>query len=83
VNVNSIDTWMLWDSGNTMSRITLMFAQIANIKVNKLLDPHTLQLGTVYYGCQRAHSDPPRTTASPDDIQLHFQLQNHSPPPSI
>ncbi|KAF9441646.1 hypothetical protein P691DRAFT_790882 [Macrolepiota fuliginosa MF-IS2] len=47
VNINGIDAWMLWDSGSTMSRITLTFAQIANIKVNELLDPHTLQLGTV------------------------------------
>ncbi|KAF9452315.1 hypothetical protein P691DRAFT_784473 [Macrolepiota fuliginosa MF-IS2] len=47
VTINGIDAWMLWDSGSTTSGITPMFAQIANVKVNELLDPHTLQLGTV------------------------------------
>ncbi|KAF9440766.1 hypothetical protein P691DRAFT_686537, partial [Macrolepiota fuliginosa MF-IS2] len=47
VNVNSINTWTLWDSDSTTMGITPQFAQVVNIKVNKLMDPHMLQLGMV------------------------------------
>src|SRR5271156_4442891 len=42
-----MEAWMLWDSGSTTTGITPTFAQVANIQVDTLLDPHILQLGTV------------------------------------
>jgi hypothetical protein len=47
VNVGGIDTWTLWDSGSTTTGITPTFAQVANILVFPLNDPHVLQLGTI------------------------------------
>jgi len=47
VRVKGIDAWTLWDSGSTTSGITPVFAHIAGIEVNELVDTHTLQLGTV------------------------------------
>ncbi|KXN92730.1 hypothetical protein AN958_10750 [Leucoagaricus sp. SymC.cos] len=47
IDINGIGAWMLWDSGSTTMGITPSFAHIAGIKVHDLMDPHTLQLGTV------------------------------------
>lgn len=47
VKVGGLEAWALWDSGSTTTGITPTFAHVAKIKVNELLDPHTLQLGTV------------------------------------
>ncbi|KAF9545923.1 hypothetical protein CPC08DRAFT_649240 [Agrocybe pediades] len=47
VNVAGMDAWTLWDSGSTTTGITPTFAQIADIEVDTLLDPHILQLGTI------------------------------------
>ncbi|KAH9474193.1 hypothetical protein JR316_0013508 [Psilocybe cubensis] len=46
VNVAGMDAWTLWDSGSTTSGLTPAFAQIADISVDTLIDPHILQLGT-------------------------------------
>ncbi|KAF9456028.1 hypothetical protein BDZ94DRAFT_1144566, partial [Collybia nuda] len=46
VKVNGQDAWTLWDSGSTTTGITPAFAQVANIPVFALEDPHILQLGT-------------------------------------
>ncbi|PPQ85960.1 hypothetical protein CVT25_001693 [Psilocybe cyanescens] len=45
-NVAGVDAWTLWDSGSTTMGITPAFAQIADITVDTLLDPHILQLST-------------------------------------
>ncbi|KAJ3574749.1 hypothetical protein NP233_g1560 [Leucocoprinus birnbaumii] len=45
--VGDVEAWTLWDSGSTMTGMTPTFAQIANIRVFELIDPHILQLGTV------------------------------------
>ncbi|PPQ66679.1 hypothetical protein CVT24_008832 [Panaeolus cyanescens] len=47
VSVGGMKAWTLWDSGSTTTGITPVFAQIANITVDTLLDPHILQLGTI------------------------------------
>jgi hypothetical protein len=47
VNVGGIDAWTLWDSGSTTTGITPTFAQVANILVFPLNNPHVLQLGTI------------------------------------
>ncbi|KXN86691.1 hypothetical protein AN958_09773 [Leucoagaricus sp. SymC.cos] len=47
VSVNGLDVLILWDSGSMMSGMLPVFAQLANVKVNKLIDQHTLQLGIV------------------------------------
>jgi hypothetical protein len=47
VSVGGFNAWTLWDSGSTTMRITPTFAQVADITVLPLLNPHTLQLGTV------------------------------------
>jgi hypothetical protein len=47
VNVGGINAWTLWDSGSTTTEITPTFAQVANILVFPLNNPHVLQLGTI------------------------------------
>jgi hypothetical protein len=47
VNVGGINAWTLWDSGSTTTGITPTFAQVANILVFPLNDPHVLQLGMI------------------------------------
>jgi hypothetical protein len=47
VNIGGFKAWTLWDSGSTMTGITSMFSQVADIPVFPLLDPHILQLGTI------------------------------------
>ncbi|KAF9441283.1 hypothetical protein P691DRAFT_684462, partial [Macrolepiota fuliginosa MF-IS2] len=47
IDVNSIEAWTLWDSGSTTTSIMPMLAQIVNVEVSKLIDLHTLQLGTI------------------------------------
>ena len=47
VGVNGLEAWTLWDSGSTTTGITPTFAQMANVVVDTLIDPHILQLGTV------------------------------------
>ena len=47
VKVNGLDTYALLDSGCTTVSITHNFAQVAKLKVTKLENPVTLQLGTV------------------------------------
>ncbi|KAF9569339.1 hypothetical protein CPC08DRAFT_623762 [Agrocybe pediades] len=47
VEIGGVKAWTLWDSGSTTSGITPTFAQIADLPVDTLLDPHILQLGTV------------------------------------
>ena len=47
IKVGDLDAWTLWDSGSTTSGITLHYAEVANIVVDTLSDPHILQLGTV------------------------------------
>ncbi|KAF5350170.1 hypothetical protein D9756_009169 [Leucocoprinus leucothites] len=47
VRIGGLEAWALWDSGSTTTGITPVFAQLANIKVHELRNPHILQLGTV------------------------------------
>ena len=47
VSIRGFDTWTLWDFGSTTMGITPTFAQVANITIFLLLNPHILQLGTV------------------------------------
>ena len=47
VSVGGFQAWTLWDSGSTTTGITPTFAQVAEITVFPLSNPHTLQLGTV------------------------------------
>lgn len=45
--VNGQDAWTLWDAGSTTTSITPSFTDIAKISAFPLLDPFTVQLGTV------------------------------------
>lgn len=47
VEVNGLRAWTLWDSGSTTTGITPAYAEIAQIPVDELEDPHILQLGMV------------------------------------
>ncbi|TFK59358.1 hypothetical protein BDN72DRAFT_743408, partial [Pluteus cervinus] len=47
VKVGGLEAWALWDTGSTTTGITPAFAQVADIQVDQLVDPHVLQLGTV------------------------------------
>ena len=47
VNVGGFKAWTLWDSGSTTTGITPTYAQVADISVFPLSDPHVLQLGTI------------------------------------
>lgn len=47
VSIGGFDAWTLWDSGSTTTGITPTFAQVVDITVFPLSNPHTLQLGTV------------------------------------
>lgn len=47
VTIGDLKAWTLWDSGSTTTGITPSFAELANVKVDTLEDPHVLQLGTV------------------------------------
>jgi hypothetical protein len=47
VNVGGFKAWTLWDSGSATTGITPTFAQVADIPVFPLLDPHILQLGMI------------------------------------
>jgi hypothetical protein len=47
VNVGGFKAWTLWDLGSTTMGIMPMFAQVADIPIFLLLDPHILQLGTI------------------------------------
>ncbi|KAF8238265.1 hypothetical protein L208DRAFT_1243302, partial [Tricholoma matsutake] len=47
VSIGGYEAWALWDSGSTTTGLTPMFAQVADIRVFPLTNPHTLQLGTV------------------------------------
>jgi hypothetical protein len=46
VNMGGFDAWTLWDSGSTTTGITPTFAQVADIPVFPLSNPHT-QLGMI------------------------------------
>ncbi|KAF8219106.1 hypothetical protein L208DRAFT_1343325 [Tricholoma matsutake] len=47
VSIGGCEAWTLWDSGSTMTGLTPAFAQVANIQIFPLTNPHMLQLGTV------------------------------------
>jgi hypothetical protein len=47
VSIGGCEAWTLWDSGSTTTGLTPAFAQIADIRVFSLTNPHILQLGTV------------------------------------
>ncbi|KAF8230731.1 hypothetical protein L208DRAFT_1060965, partial [Tricholoma matsutake] len=47
VSISGCEAWTLWDWGSTMTGLTPAFAQVANILVFPLMNPHVLQLGTV------------------------------------
>ena len=47
MKVGDCEVWTLWDSGSTTMGITLSYAQVANMRVFPLKDPHILQLGTI------------------------------------
>ena len=47
VKVGNCEAWTLWDSGSTTTGITPSFAQVADMRVFPLEDPHILQLGTI------------------------------------
>jgi len=47
VEIKGLRAWTLWDSGSTTTGITPAFAELAQIPVDELEDPHVLQLGTV------------------------------------
>jgi hypothetical protein len=47
VEINGLRAWTLWDSGSTTTEITPAFAELAQIPVDELEDPHILQLGMV------------------------------------
>ncbi|KAF8957872.1 hypothetical protein BDZ97DRAFT_1669193 [Flammula alnicola] len=45
--VNGHEAWTLWDAGSTTTAITPAFTDVAQIMAFPLLDPFTVQLGTV------------------------------------
>ena len=47
MTVGGCEAWALWDLGHTTTGITPAFAQVANIPVFPLSNPHVLQLGTI------------------------------------
>ncbi|KAF8236635.1 hypothetical protein L208DRAFT_1037025, partial [Tricholoma matsutake] len=47
ISIGGCKAWTLWDSGSTTMGLTPMFAQVANIRVFPLTNPHVPQLGTV------------------------------------
>jgi hypothetical protein len=47
VSIGGYEAWALWDSGSTTTGLTPAFAQVADLRVFPLTNPHTLQLGTV------------------------------------
>ena len=47
VEVEGLQAWALWDSGSTTTGVTPAFAELANVAVDTLDDPHVLQLGTI------------------------------------
>ena len=47
VEVKGLRAWTLWDSGSTTTGITPAFAELAEVPVDELEDPHILQLGMV------------------------------------
>jgi hypothetical protein len=47
VEVNGLRAWTLWDSRSTTTGITPAFAELAEVPVDELEDPHILQLGMV------------------------------------
>ncbi|KAF8219725.1 hypothetical protein L208DRAFT_1338271 [Tricholoma matsutake] len=47
VSIGGFKAWTLWDSGSTTTGIMPTFAQVAEITVFPLSNPHTLQLGMV------------------------------------
>ncbi|KAF8222518.1 hypothetical protein L208DRAFT_1322286, partial [Tricholoma matsutake] len=47
VSISGCEPWTLWDLGSMMTGLTPAFAQVANIQVFPLTNPHVLQLGTV------------------------------------
>jgi hypothetical protein len=47
VSIGGFDAWTLWNSRSTTMGITPTFAQVADITVFPLSNPHTLQLSTV------------------------------------
>jgi hypothetical protein len=58
VSIRGFYAWTLWDSGSIITGITPTFAQVADITMFPLSNPHTLQLGmvgsrsTVNYGTE-------------------------------
>ncbi|KAF8223419.1 hypothetical protein L208DRAFT_1316812, partial [Tricholoma matsutake] len=46
-SIGGCEVWTLWDSGSTTMGRTPAFAQVADIQVFPLTNPHLLQLGTV------------------------------------
>jgi hypothetical protein len=47
IKIGECEAWTLWDSGSTTTGITPAFAQVADIRVFPLSNPHMLQLGTI------------------------------------
>ncbi|PBK86159.1 hypothetical protein ARMGADRAFT_940950 [Armillaria gallica] len=47
MNVNGIMALTLWDSGSTLTAMSLHFADVSRALVFNLIEPVTLQLGTV------------------------------------
>jgi hypothetical protein len=47
IKIGECEAWTLWDSGSTTTGVTPAFAQVADIRVFPLSNPHMLQLGTI------------------------------------
>ncbi|KAF9542417.1 hypothetical protein CPC08DRAFT_650213 [Agrocybe pediades] len=76
VEINGLRAWTLWDTGSTTSGITPAFAQVADLTVDTLLDPHILQLGTtgsrwsIKYGVDVDVKLAPDATASKEYLDV-------------
>ena len=71
VKINRHEAWTLWDSGSTMSGLTLSFAYVAGIKVVPLAIPIMLQLGTIG-SCSMVNYSTWVTINVPDEVLGHL-----------
>ena len=76
IKVGGMEAWTPWDSGSTTTGITPTFAQIANITVDTLLDPHILQLGTVGSRSSIKYGADTRVTLAGFDKSLYVDVAN-------
>ena len=76
MDVGGCEAWTLWDSGSTTTGITLTFAQVANILVFPLENPHILQLGTVGSQSIVNYGTEVRVKAPGTDSTVYLDIAN-------